>query len=170
MKNFVTAIASALLIAVIVTSLYTLVFASSEPSPLSLFVLSFLGMAGVALFNIRQSALRSGLAAGAPAATNSAANGRNPGTIAVAMNVPARPIRKTRPRHKTHPKPLPTRHLYHPPSFLMGRAKPAPLSGSIAARALALLSATMAKRFLYITGRFVTLTTPVAQTCVMAKP
>lgn len=68
MKNFVTAIASALLVAVIVTSLYTLVFASSQPSPLSLFFLSFLGMAAVALFNVRQAALRSGLAA-APAAS-----------------------------------------------------------------------------------------------------
>ncbi len=70
MKNFLTAIVSALLVAVIVTSLYTLIFASSEPSPLSLFVLSFLGMAVVALFNVRQSALRSGLAAAAPAAAS----------------------------------------------------------------------------------------------------
>lgn len=65
MKNFITALASALLVAIIITSLYTLVFASAEPNPLALFFLSFLGLAAVALFNVRQSALRSGLTAGA---------------------------------------------------------------------------------------------------------
>ncbi len=63
MKNFITALASALLVAIIITSLYTLVFASAEPNPLALFFLSFLGLAAVALFNVRQSALRSGIAA-----------------------------------------------------------------------------------------------------------
>jgi len=74
MKNFVTALASALLVAVIVTSLHYYVFSNDmDRAPLALFFLSFLGMAGVALFNVRQSALRSGLAptpagAAAPAA------------------------------------------------------------------------------------------------------
>ena len=79
MKNFVTAIVSALLVAVIVTSLYVYVFASSEPHPLALFVLSFLGMAAVALFNVRLSALRSGIAAvaGAPAPAESGNRGTN---------------------------------------------------------------------------------------------
>lgn len=64
MKNFLTALASALLVAVIVTSLHYFVFSNDmDRAPLALFVLSFLGMAAVALFNVRLSALRSGLAA-----------------------------------------------------------------------------------------------------------
>ena len=77
MKNFLTALASALLVAVIVTSLHYFVFSNDlDRAPLALFILSFLGMAGVALFNVRLSALRSGIgagvAAGAGAVTGSA--------------------------------------------------------------------------------------------------
>jgi|GEM_PF-5817512 len=54
MKNFLTAIASALLVAVIVTSLHYFVFSNDlDRAPMALFVLSFLGMAAVALFNVR---------------------------------------------------------------------------------------------------------------------
>ena len=70
MKNFLTALASALLAAVIITSLHYFVFSDDQDrAPLALFILSFLGMAAVALFNVRLSALRSGLAAPAVAQT-----------------------------------------------------------------------------------------------------
>ena len=64
MKNFLTALVSALLVAVIVTSLHYFVFSSDmNRAPLALFFLSFIGMSAVALFNVRLSALRNGLAA-----------------------------------------------------------------------------------------------------------
>jgi len=76
MKNFLTALASALLVAVIVTSLHYFVFSNDlDRAPLALFVLSFLGMAGVALFNVRLSALRSGI--GAPAAATTVGNNQS---------------------------------------------------------------------------------------------
>jgi len=74
MKNFLTAIASALLVAVIVTSLHYFVFSDElDRAPLALFFLSFLGMAAVALFNVRLSALRSGI--GTAAASGAVAAG-----------------------------------------------------------------------------------------------
>lgn len=76
MKNFLTALASALLAAVIITSLHYFVFSNDlDRAPLALFILSFLGMAAVALFNVRLSALRSGLAA--PAAAEPPSQPRN---------------------------------------------------------------------------------------------
>ena len=68
MKNFVTALASALLVAVIVTSLYIFVLSNDyERAPLALFISTFLGMAAVALFNVRQAAVRAGIANTSPA-------------------------------------------------------------------------------------------------------
>ncbi len=67
MKNFLTALASALLVAVIVTSLHYFVFSTDmDRAPVTLLFLCFIGMAAVALFNVRLAALRSGLSA-APA-------------------------------------------------------------------------------------------------------
>ncbi len=76
MKNFLTAIASALLVAVIVTSLHYFVFSNDlDRAPMALFILSFLGMAAVALFNVRLSALRSGIGAATAAGTAAAVAG-----------------------------------------------------------------------------------------------
>lgn len=80
MKNFLTALASALLVAVIVTSLHYFVFSNDmDRAPLSLFVLSFFGMAAVALFNVRLSALRSGIAAPGSASGATSGAGAQPG-------------------------------------------------------------------------------------------
>ncbi|MEM7220651.1 MAG: cold shock domain-containing protein [Pseudomonadota bacterium] len=60
MKNFVTALVSALLFAVILTEIYSRLFAGSY---LALLVLTFLAISIVSLANIRLAALRAGIIA-----------------------------------------------------------------------------------------------------------
>ena len=67
MKNFITTLISALIAAVIVTELYTRVWPDTR---LALFLLTFIAIAAVSLYNVRLAAVR--LAAGAAGASRAA--------------------------------------------------------------------------------------------------
>lgn len=77
MKNFITTLISALVAAVIVTELYSRVFPDSR---LALFLLTFIAIAGVALYNVRLAAVRhaSAVAGGSATATAQPSRSANP--------------------------------------------------------------------------------------------